>query len=773
MTNMDYGMADNWIIAENAFKQEFQGKCESIMCQGNGYMGLRNALEEEYVGKKTGLFVAGTFNKCDPDEVTELPNIADPCSFQISINGNVFSLLTGTTKFYRRELNLKNGETERIVDWISPDGTGVKLIFKRFVSMDKKHLIAQSIFISADKPAEVKIVSGINGQITNSGAMHMRDGDKRLYDKRYMQLCQQTTQTGYDVVINAVDSFFINGEEIHAKGHINMDRRQIFTVYEFELEANQNLVCESMSTVHTSIDRKLLGKSLDEIKQYSLNYLKEVSAKSYNQLLKLSEEAWFKLVWQDCSVEVKSTNPFDQLALRFAQYHLYVMTPIDKRMNIGAKGLSGEGYKGHTFWDTEIFVLPYFIYTAPHIARSLLEYRYLSLSGARKKAALGGFKGAQYPWESAGLDDGEVTPVWGAADIVTGKATKIWSGFIEIHITSDVVYGVWEYYKTTGDEDFMQKYGYEMVFDTAIFWDSRLEWSDESGQYHINNVVGPDEYKEHADDNAFTNYMAKWNMELAVKYYTKIKNGNIELFDALNRQLNLDYYINSWNKKIPLIHLPKPTQDGVLPQDNAYLSLKKIDLSKYKNQKNVGTIFKDYPLDEVNKMQVSKQADVMILFLLMEDLFPLSVKKASWDYYEPLTLHDSSLSLSTHAILASDMNNKELAYNLFSQASEIDAGPNMKTSEAGIHSASIGGIWQTAIYGFAGIRMLAGELYIRPNLPHHWQEIAFTLYWQGEKLNIRVGKNTISIQNFSNTKDIYAKINGENELIKGNVVFNY
>ncbi|NMD37699.1 MAG: glycoside hydrolase family 65 protein [Christensenellaceae bacterium] len=771
MTNMDYSRANEWIIAETAFAQQFQGKCEAIMSQGNGYMGLRNALEEDYVGKKVGLFVSGTFNKCTPNEVTELPNIADPCSFTISVNGHVFSLLTGTNQHYYRQIYLKNGETERTVKWISPDGVAVDLKFNRFVSMDQKHIIAQKISISTDKPATIKLISGINGQVTNTGAMHMTEGDKRLYEGRYMQYCQKTTQTAYDVVINTIDNFFINGNAVDVKGAINMERRRIFMEYFFELQNDENLVCESISTIHTSIDRELLSKDLAEIKNYSLDYIKQISKNTYNELLANSTKAWEALVWNENSVEISSNNSFDQLALRFAQYHLHVMCPVDNRMNIGAKGLSGEGYKGHTFWDTEIFILPYFIYTAPHIARSLLEYRYLSLSGARAKAAAGGYKGAQYPWESAGIDDGEVTPVWGDADIITGKPQKIWTGFIEIHVTADVIYGVWEYYKATGDEDFMQKYGYEMVFDTAIFWDSRLEWSDETGQYHINNVIGPDEYKEHVDDNAFTNYMAKWNMELAVEYFKKLR--GTELFDRLNKQFDLYYYINSWAQKIPLIHLPVPNEDDVLPQDNTYLTYPRIDLTKYKNQKNVATIFKDYSLEQLNKIQVSKQADVMVLFLLMENLFPLSVKKASWNYYEPLTLHDSSLSLSTHAILASDMDNKDLAYSLFTQAAEIDAGPNMKTSDAGIHSASIGGIWQTVIYGFAGLRLIDGELYIRPNLPEHWDNIAFSIYWKGQRLNINVDHKQISIKNLSNSEDIYIKIKDENKLIRDEQVFEY
>ena len=225
--------------------------------------------------------------------------------------------------------------------------------------------------------------------------------------------------------------------------------------------------------------------------------------------------------------------------IRFAQYHMQLMTPAhDRRMNIGAKGLSGEGYKGHTFWDTEIFLLPYFIFTMPEVARSLEEYRYLSLPGAHAKAAQGGFKGAQFPWESAWLDDGEVTPEFLGTDILTGLPTKVWSGLIEIHITADVAFGVWQYYICTGDQEFMDRYGYEIILDCAKFWLSRLE-TGEDGLLHMNDVVGPDEFKEHVNDNAFTNYMARWNIGKAIEDREYLKAEKPALYAALNEKLGL------------------------------------------------------------------------------------------------------------------------------------------------------------------------------------------------------------------------------------------
>ena len=354
-----------------------------------------------------------------------------------------------------------------------------------------------------------------------------------------------------------------------------------------------------------------------------------------------------------------------------------------------------------------------------------------------------------------------MTPVWGAADIITGLPTKIWSGFIEQHITADVAYGVWQYYMVTGDQDYMDKYGYELLMDTAKFWASRLEWSQEDGQYHINDVVGPDEYKEHADDNAFTNYMAHWNLGIAMEYYQELKEKKPEKFAELNEKMGLEEAYKVWEERRPLIYLPKPREeDLVVAQDRNYLTYPTIDLTKYKESDQVGSLFRDYNLEQVNHMQVSKQADIMILFLLMEDLFSLDVKKANWDYYEPKTTHDSSLSLSTHVILANDMKDKALAYKLFQKAIRIDAGENMKTSDAGIHAASLAGIWQSVVFGFGGVRMLHGKLRICPLLPEQWKKLDFTFFWQGQRLHVVIDKDTLKIVNETKTKTVELSVYG-------------
>lgn len=758
--NTGTGDLTNWIVEETSFTSTLQGKCEAIFCQGNGYLGVRCATEESYTGQVRNTFVAGTFNKFDESEVTELPNAADVTAVDIWIDGDLFSLDKGTFTHYARTLNLKNGEVNRTFEWTSAGGKSFAFAVKKFVSLADLHTTGLSIAITPlTQPAVIEIQSGINGQVTNSGSQHFHEGEKRIFDKQHLQMVQQTTQSKITFVQNATHQVSVAGSGVSSR--FAMDRRRVYMIYQAETAVDESFLVQKLSNVYTTRDKPYEGLSVEELRDVSIQALKTSASKGYDALLTESAAQW-NTFWAQTDITIVSRNEFDQLAIRFAMYHLRVMTPAhDNRMGMGAKGLSGEGYKGHSFWDTEIFMLPYFSYTFPRIGRSLLEYRYKTLGGAHKKAEGNGYKGAMYPWESAWADDGEVTPVWGAADIITGKSTKIWSGFIEQHITSDVSFGVWQYYRLTGDEDFMATCGYEILLDTGIFWASRLDWSDEKQRYHINNVIGPDEYKEHVDNDAFTNYTAYWCIENAISYYYVLKLGQPELFIRLNEKLGLDAEIPVLEERLKLLYLPDLTADGVIPQDDTYLSKPIIDLSKYKAQAHVGSIFHDYSLDQVNQIQVSKQASVVMLMYLLEHKFSPDVKRANYNYYEPKTLHDSSLSLSTHAVVANDLGNTTVSYELFRRASEIDLGPNMKTSDHGVHAASLGGIWQIVVCGFGGVRLVGSNLRISPNLPTDVAEIRFRIHWQGNRLNVTVSKHSLTIQNETEQAEITLDVNNE------------
>ena len=740
--NTGAGDLANWIVDETVFDPAFSGKCESIMALGNGYMGVRSATEEPYVSQKRDTLICGTFNRFSEKEVTELPNIPDTTEMDFTFDGLRFTLEQGRTLEYSRRLNIKTALLTREIVWKHPNGKEITLSFLRFVSLANLHTLCMQVRISCPQALEVTVRSGINGQAVNAGSQHFDEDDMRFFDKKYLQYNALTTQRKILVSVNTVHRL-----TVPFTSQMRMDRRQIMQVFRFTVPPDGTAILDKLSWISTSADAEQTVKTPAELKADAHKSLRGIDRLGFDQLLKEHIACWQKEVWDWYAFSIHSEQPLDELALRFAIYHLIGMTPKhDRRCGIGAKGLTGEGYKGHSFWDTEIFILPFYIYTNPSVARSLLEYRYLGLEGARKKAGDNGYKGAMYPWEAAWPADGEVTPVWGAVDIVTGKQTKIWSGFIELHITCDVALAVWQYYTITGDQDFMDRYGYEILFETATFWASRYEWNKNRNRYEINDVVGPDEYKEHADNNAFTNHMSAHNLRLALRYYADILANRPEVFRRLNQKLDLEEQRGEWEERLDKIYLPMPNKDLIIPQDDAYLTYPVIDLTAYKQNKEVGALFRDYNLETVNRLQVSKQADVLMLLYQMENLFPPEIKKANFDYYEPKTLHDSSLSLSTHSILAGDLGDREMAYNLFRRACGIDLGPDMRTSDAGVHAASLGGIWQCVAMGFGGLRMLDGKLRIDPRLPSEWTELRFPFYWHGKKITARITRQTLSLQ---------------------------
>ncbi|MFJ7826576.1 glycoside hydrolase family 65 protein [Psychrobacillus sp. NPDC096623] len=760
MINYSLGKDDleNWVVSETAFQPDSLGKAEAIMHLGNGYLGLRSSTEEPYMKETRNLFVAGTFNKAEENEVTELPNIADATRLDIRVDGERFSLEFGKTKDYIRQLNLKYAELIRFFEWTSPKGKILQFEFKRFVSLDNLHLIGMKMIVkSLSDPVQISFDSGIDAQMSNSGAQHFLEGERRIFDKKKILLVQTTNESKIDVVINSSHKVIVNDQEITDYPEMNMARRKVWLTYNINLQPNDKMELEKLTTVYTSRDKEYDNNeyNIQLLMDKSLEDLRNSSIKGYDSLFQSHKEAWNNSIWNAYKLEINSENPYDQLALRFSLYQLTIMAPAhDDRMGVAAKALSGEGYKGHSFWDTEIFILPFFTFSNPAIAKSLLTYRYYGLDGAREKARENGYCGAMFPWEAAWPTDGEVTPKLGDIDIVTGKQTKIWSGVIEQHISADIAFAIYQYFNVTADHEFMDQYGYEIIFETAIFWASRLEWNESKQEYHINNVIGPDEYKEHVNNNAFTNYMAFFNIKLAIRYYETLMKENTNLIEKLTMKIDLKTAYQNWRSKAEKIYLPKPREkDLVIPQDDTYLKLKEIDLTKYKNQEKLRTIYLYYNPQQINTLQVTKQTDTLLLIYLLRQTFlhediKLSdaVKKANFYYYEPKTLHDSSLSLATHSILANDIGDTDFAYSLFKKATEVDLGPSMNTSDDGIHAASIGGIWKAAVFGFAGIRLVDGKLTINPKLPKQWNHMNFTIHWQGQPIAIFLTDNTLSVK---------------------------
>lgn len=752
------GEKRGWILAENGFDEERLNKYEALFCQGNGYLGVRGALEERYTGEVRDLFVAGTFDRFCESEVTELPNFPDMTYMGIYLDGKPLSFCTGTLHEYQRALNLKNGESVRIADWEDERGRRFLFVFRRMVSLRDEHVMASRVEICpADGDAALKIVSGIDGRADNGGTQHFVEGEKRMYDQCFLQLLVKTAQSGIDAGCFCAHRYETGGKEADVRLLPVMERRQIFLSASCTVRKGEVFAVEKVSCVHTSRDLKFAKPDAaqdesDKIVQAGLCKAREAWEKGYEGLLHESEEEWREL-WEKQDVRIRSENPFDQLALRFALYHLNIMVKKeDERMGIGAKALSGEGYKGHSFWDTEVFLLPYYLLTQPGTAKGLVGYRYLGLEGARRKARQYGYQGAMYPWEAAWIDDGEVTPLEGPADVVTGKPIIYWTGVQEQHITADVAFGAWQYYTATNDTDFLLEKGFEMIMDTARFWVSRLDFDRDRGLYVIRCVIGPDEYKEHVDNDVYTNYMAHYNMRLALELVRRLRTSAVPeeraVYGRLRDKLGLERLERELEEKIPALYLPAPDdRTGIIPQCDGYFELEELDIRGYKESEKVLTIYEDLSQEQINSYQIAKQGDLVVLMFLMAELFDRQTREKNYRFYEDRTLHDSSLSKSTHSILACDLGLMEEAYRLFEGACRVDLGSDKRSSDAGIHSASMGGIWQAAVMGFGGVRMEEGMLHINPSLPGEWNELVFPLVWKGSRLLVRADRKCVSVEN--------------------------
>ena len=736
------------VITDDDFKLQELEKYASLMTLGNGYLGVRGTLEENYTEQTRGMYVAGIYNKATENEVTELINLPDITEMKIEIDEEVFSLLKGKIISYKRTLQMDRGEIVREILWERKDGSKFQFTFQRFVAKNELHMLATKVtVISLDCDAKIIITTGIDAQQTNSGRQHLIEEKVSIHDEKIMLGVYRTNQTNQTVAIATACTTNLNCDI-----NYGAKNRKIAASIKSNIRSGRPFVVEKIGAVCTSFDR---GQSKRTPTERSLDTVMEAITSSYDVLLQNSELEWKKL-WDNKRVIIHSTNSFDQTAIDFAIYHLEIMAPKhDERLSIAAKGLTGEGYKGHVFWDTEIFMLPFHLYTEPESAKNLLRYRYLNLQGAKAKAEKEGYQGALFPWESA-LTGEEETPVYAAINIKTGERQKVAAALAEHHIVADIAYAVINYYYVTKDDFFMRREGLTLLKETALFWMSRTEESE--GQLHIKDVIGPDEYTEHIDNNAFTNYMALFNVEQAL------------LFMKKNEDIDEDFF-EKGNDFINRLYLPKENINKIIPQDDTFLSKKEIDLDKYKKIQGSQEILLDYSRQEVNEMQILKQADVVMLLYLFPELVPIDVVRKNLTYYEERTIHDSSLSKAIHAIVAMRSNDMKLAYRFFQEASLIDLGSNRRSSDEGIHAASLGALW-LAVFEFMNITIDNNNLKVNPNLPEEWTELVFPLQYLGRRLEITATHGFTKIVKLSGPS-ISIEINGELHTLENYIeVFN-
>ncbi|MDF2905573.1 MAG: trehalase [Herbinix sp.] len=726
---------DQLYILEQELNYRYTLKTETNFAQCNGYLGVRAAFETSMLRESRGMFVAGFYHKAGKFEVAELVNCPDLVGMEITINEESFQLDTCDIHSFCRRLNLRTGELETRVQFDLANTKGIEFTSKRFVSMKNRQLICHQIGFRSMNDLRIEITTGINGQITNSGVSHFIKVENRVFDKKYMytkNVCDD------DQVFEAMTICCVESDT--QSPTYQLKRRSLYGKYNYSVRGGERFNLTKFSMVSTGTLRNLID--IDAV----MGELGRCETIGYQSLYEEHGQV-LQEVYQYAKLEIDGATEEEEAAIAFAQYHLLGMVPYDTSdHSVAAKGLTGEGYKGHVFWDTEIFVMPFFTTVFPEIARNILTFRYHGLNGAREKAEQNDYLGAMYPWEVA-RSGSEETPLYAALNIHTGEAEKVWSGIKEHHITADIIYSLWNYYKLTKDDQFLKAYGYEMIIETATYWCSRAVWNNLQRRFEILDIIGPDEYTEHVDNNTYTNYMAYENVRLAYHLIHNLRESTTSEYLELQNRYNLDQALHTWREFIEHIYLPKPNDLGIIPQDDTFLSKKEIkDIEAYKNSPIKQSILLDYSREEIVNMQILKQADIVMLLNLMPDLFDKEIVLKNVRYYENRTIHDSSLSYSAHAIASAKIGDVEMAYDFFQKAMEIDLNDNYNDSTDGIHAAALGGIWNCIIQGFAGIQYNMDCVEITPHLPKQWRSLQFYLKVQDSYIKVRMTKEKVILE---------------------------
>jgi trehalose/maltose hydrolase-like predicted phosphorylase len=717
---------DHWSISSQTFEPARQNHEETIFTIGNGYLSTRGTFEEGYPGESHTTFVAGVFDDI-PIVFTELANLPNWVSLDILIEGERFSMKDGQVLAFERKLDLHSGVLSRSVRWQSPKGKTVDFNFQRFASLANVHLLCLQVSVTpVNFSGTVEVHSDLNGNEATMGMLHLSWLDQGV-DENSAWLSVRTNASK----MNLAMAMRLHVEGGRAVKQVGWDIKNHPTLAaSWQAVPGETVTFEKIVTVFNSRD------GADPL-QAAQDALKQQPQPAWGAAAFEHVTAWEK-EWEISDVVIEGDD-LAQNSLRFNIYQLLIAAPRhDEHVSIGAKTLSGYGYRGHSFWDTEIFMLPFFTYTRPDIARNLLSYRYHNLAGARKKAKANGYSGAQFPWESA-ADGEEVTPTWVPSQTDRSQLIRIWTGDIEIHVSSDIVYALWRYWQMTGDDAFLCERGAEIILETARFWATRAEWNADAQRYEFNNVIGPDENHDRINNNAYTNCFARWNLLTAIKLVDWLQSNYPAQWNEVAAKIQLDLNeLVTWKKVADQIYIPYQAETRMMEQFEGYFKCTDLDLEDYKDR----TISMQALLgiDEACATQILKQPDVLMLFYLLPEDYDMETVRINYDYYTPRTDHTygSSLGPAIQSIMACKVGDIADAYEHFLRAAKADLYDVRGNAGDGIHGASAGGLWQAVVFGFSGLNVTTDGWKVEPHLPKGWKRVAFKFYLHGKLHEVEV-----------------------------------
>lgn len=718
---------DPWQVVETEWKPEYNHRSESIFSLGNGYMGLRGSFEEGLPGQipstpgtyingiyETEPIVYGEYMANQPTEYQSMINVTDWKGLKILLDSEEFSMFNGTIENYSRTLDLREGVLRRELIWTSPKGRRLQIAFERFISHANQHLAFLRCSVTPlNFSGSITLRSHVNGAVTNYH--HLKEPALNVVSTTLTNesgvLVSRTKNSGLSVAC-AVSHTTTPATSIMGSASTTL----LDFLARFQAEAGQTITLDKFIA---------LGSSREMGEGQLSDYLERIVLKSAEHGYARGRQKhvdFLQKYWDDTDVEIEGDLAVQQ-GMRFNALQLLQSTGRDGKTNVAAKGLSGEYYEGHYFWDTETYIVPFFLYSQPDLVRKLLEYRYSILDAARLNARRMRDQGALYAWRTINGHE--------ASGNFLGST-------VQYHINAAVAYSIHRYLEATDDLDFLLEMGAEILFETARCWAHRgVFLESRNGQYCLNEVCGPDEYKPGVNNNCYTNYMAQFNLKTALRARDTLSTKYPQEFDRLTRKLNLqEAEFDLWQRCADHMYLPFNDQLGIHPQDDSFVDKDPIDIDSIP-QEEIPLVGNWHPL-VIWRYQVIKQADVILLLFLLGDQFTLAEKKADFDYYEPKTTHDSSLSPAIYSIIAAELGYEEFAYNYFLQTVRLDLDDYNRNAWQGLHTACMASSWMGVVNGFAGMRTFDGNLSFQPFLPEKWQSYSFKVKFRGAQLHVRV-----------------------------------
>lgn len=737
-----YLKIDEWSIIEESFDPQTQEISESIFSIGNGYMGGRANFEEQYSGHSLqGSYMAGVYypdktrvgwwKNGYPEYFAKVLNSTNWIGIHIELDGTPLDLADCTVSEFRRVLNMKEGTLSRSFTATTQEGKELKVESIRIVSMARHEIgaIRYSV-MPLNFSGEITVTPYLDGDVKNKDSNY----DEKFWNEVEKKagpagghLTLKTKKLDFHVTSAFAFDILLNGEPVTAEAEVLEQEKYVGSKVTVPVESGGQLVIYKYAANVTSRNYGL-GQLVDAAHAA----LQSAQEAGFVALLAEQAAAWGDK-WKESDIIIEGDVSAQQ-AIRFNIFQLnQTYTGEDDRLNIGPKGFTGEKYGGSTYWDTEAYCVPFYLSTADaSIARNLLIYRYKHLEKAKENARkLGYRKGALYPMVT--MNGEECHNEWEIT-------------FEEIHRNGAIAYAIYNYVNYTGDKAYLGQYGLEVLVEISRFWEERVHYVAHKDNYVMLGVTGPNEYENNVNNNWYTNRIAAWTMEYTLEALAYLQEQEPARYAELADKLELlETETAMWSEIIGKMYYPVDDERGIFLQQDGFLD-KEIIQVKDVSPENL-PLNQKWSWDRILRSCFIKQADVLQGLYFLGDRYDLETKKRNFDFYEPITVHESSLSPCIHAILACELGYKEKAYEMYLRTSRLDLDNYNNDTEDGCHTTSMAGTWMSVVHGFGGLRVLNDRLVLNPSNPGHWTSYSFKIMFRGSRLKVTVTDAQVTVSN--------------------------